>query len=117
MRLIDGGELDRHISRMRKLYFRRRCQLLERLEKAFPGQVTVYGEAAGMHLVAGFRDVVFSPELVRRIRDKGVYLVPVEDHSAVKGSHRSEVILGYAQLKPEEMERGLAVLKRCLAGN
>jgi GntR family transcriptional regulator/MocR family aminotransferase len=66
-----------------------------------------------MHVVAGFQDAVFTPELVRRVRNEGVYLVPVQKH-AVLGGHADQVILGYAQLEPEEMERGLLILRRCM---
>ncbi|MPM25994.1 HTH-type transcriptional regulatory protein GabR [bioreactor metagenome] len=114
MRFLVSGELERHIARMKKVYLKRRRGLLEQLETHFPGRLSVYGEEAGMHLVAGFDDVSFSPDLIRRIREEGVYLVPVETHAIVKGAHTGEVILGYAHLTPEETERGLLTLKRCI---
>ncbi len=110
---IESGEFEKHISRMKKIYYKRRCNLLALLEKYFPGQVRIYGDAAGMHVVAGFHEVVFTPELIRRIRNTGVYLVPVEKHSAL-GGHVDQVILGYAQLDPEEMEKGLIKIKNCI---
>jgi len=110
---IESGELERHISRMKKIYNRRRCALLSLLEECFPGQVSVFGEAAGMHIVAGFQGVTFTPELVRRIREEGVYIVPVAKHSALDG-HADQVILGYAQLDPAKMKEGLLKLKQCL---
>ncbi len=112
-RFIESGELEKHISRMRKVYYSRRCNLLALLEEHFPGQVSIYGEAAGMHIVAEFKEVVFTPELIHRIRDAGVYIVPVESHS-IRGGHMDQVILGYAQLGPEEMKQGLIKLRQCI---
>ncbi|MEN6351197.1 MAG: PLP-dependent aminotransferase family protein [Syntrophomonas sp.] len=114
MRFIESGQLERHIMRMKKIYYKRRGCLLELLEAYFPGQVSIYGESAGMHIVAGFDGVVFSPDLVRRIKDEGVYIVPAENHSVVKGRHLGQVILGYAQLNQDEMAEGLTRLKRIL---
>lgn len=114
-RFIEKGEFEKHISRMKKIYYKRRCLLLELLEKYFPGQITVHGEAAGMHIVAEFEKIIFSPGLIRQIRDKGVYIVPVERHS-ILGGHANQIILGYAQLNQEEMECGLLKLKQCIEG-
>jgi GntR family transcriptional regulator/MocR family aminotransferase len=114
MRFIERGELERHIARMKKVYLKRRRGLLEQLEIHFPDRVSVYGEEAGMHIAAGFDAVTFTPELVRHIREEGTYLVPVENHSIIKGTHTGEVILGYAHLTPEEMERGVLTVKRCI---
>lgn len=116
MRFIESGELERHIMRMKKVYYKRRCSLLELLEAHFPGQVSIYGKSAGMHIVAGFDGVVFSPELMQRIQDAGVYIVPVENHSLIQGKHLDQVILGYAQLNQDEMAEGLSRLKRILTG-
>ncbi len=113
MRFIESGELERHISRMKKIYYTRRCALLELLGFYFQGQVSIYGESAGMHITAGFEGTTFSPNLIERITDKGVYIVPVEKHSML-GGHIDKVIMGYAQLKPEEMEKGLLRLKQCI---
>lgn len=112
---IQTGELERHVFRMKKVYFQRRRALLAMLEELFPGRVRLFGEAAGMHVVAGFGGAVFTPELIRRIRDAGVHLVLVDLHSML-GGHSDQVILGYAQLEPAEMKRGLLTLRQCLNG-
>jgi GntR family transcriptional regulator/MocR family aminotransferase len=117
MRFIESGELERHIMRMKKIYRKRRCKLLELLETYFPQQVHIYGESAGMHIVAAFNGVNFSPELVQRINDAGVYIVPVENHAIIKGESNDQVILGYAHLNPAEMEQGLVKIKQIIRSN
>lgn len=114
MRFAESGELQRHIQRMKKLYRRRRDALLEMLDAMFGDRVEVSGGAAGMHVTAKFRGADFSPELISRALEKGLYLVPVEHHALVKGGHTGEILLGYAHLGPEEMERGLTNLKGLL---
>ncbi|MPM63953.1 HTH-type transcriptional regulatory protein GabR [bioreactor metagenome] len=112
---IESRALEKHIAHMKKIYDHRRGRLLELLDQHFAGRVRIYGGTAGMHVVAEFQDAVFTPELIQRIRTAGAYLVPVEKHS-VLGGHENQVILGYAQLSPEEMERGLLMIKSCIGG-
>jgi GntR family transcriptional regulator/MocR family aminotransferase len=112
MHFIESGELERHIHRMKKIYYKRRNYLIELLEKYFSKHVKIYGEAAGMHIVAEFDTIEFSKELISQIRQAGVYIVPVEKHAIEKGSHANQIILGYAQLNEEEIKRGLLIIKK-----
>lgn len=116
LRFIESGELERHIMRTKKIYGKRREILLSLLDQYFPGQVKVHGAPVGMHIVAEFDQITFSPELIERLKAAKVAIVPVENHTLVKGKHLSQIILGYAHLSPERMEQGLMRLKAVLAG-
>jgi Transcriptional regulators containing a DNA-binding HTH domain and an aminotransferase domain (MocR family) and their eukaryotic orthologs len=111
MRFIESGELERHIRRMKREYRRRRDNLIILLQEYFGEKVKIYGTRAGMHLVAEFKDIVFNVEIINAMLESGIYIVPVENHSAVKGIHTNQIILGYAQLSRENMVRGLEMLK------
>lgn len=110
MRFIESGDLERHIRRMKKVYRKRRDLLLELLDQYFP-EHRVYGESAGMHLILELPGVDFIPDLVRRISEKGVYIVPVGEHAIEKGSCAGRLIMGYANLSPADMEYGLDVIR------
>ncbi len=112
MRFIESGELEYHIMRMKKIYNKRRDELLNLLKSYFPEKVKIYGRDAGMHIVADFEGVAFTDELVKRLLNAGVYIVPVENHAIIKGKHIAQIILGYAQLTQKEMDRGLTILRR-----
>lgn len=114
MRFIDSGELERHIMRMNKVYAKRRDRLVEALNSYFPNNIRILGEAAGLHIVAEFSDTVFSPDLIMKLEDAGVSVIPVEEHAMIKGGHTNQIIIGYAHLDPEEMIKGLSRLKRVL---
>ena len=111
MRFIESGDLERHVRRMKKVYRKRRDLLLELLEQYFPEQHMIYGESAGMHLILELPGIDFSPDLVRRIRDEGVYVVPVEEHAIEKSRHSGQLIMGYANLTRRDMEYGLRAIK------
>lgn len=112
MRFIESGDLTRHIKHMKREYKKRRDILLTLLMTYFPENVKVYGRHAGMHIAAEFKNTIFTPELIQHLLNCGVYIVPVEKHSITKGLHQNQIILGYAQLTYEEMERGLMILKQ-----
>ncbi len=95
-----------------KKEYRKRCDnLLELLRTKFTDKVKIYGCLADMHVVAEFENITFTPERIQRLYESGIYVVPLEKHSIVKGIHQNQIILGYAQLTKEEMEKGLDILK------
>ena len=112
---IASGGLERHIWKMCKLYKRKRQHLLQCLRQKFGSDFTVSGEAAGLHMVAEFRGVRFSAALLAAMRARGVRAVPVEHHSLRNdGAHAHQLILGYAHLSEQAMERGVDALYAAL---
>ncbi len=115
---ISSGGLERHIRKMKKLYQRKRAHLLQSLARHFGSRFEVRGQAAGLHLVAAFPDVVFTEELLAALRARGVRAVPVEDYSLCRdGAHAHELVLGYSHLSEEDLDKGVALLKEALAAH
>lgn len=114
MRFIENGELERHITRMKKIYRRRRDSLIACINEYFPGKVSIMGETAGMHIVAEFSDVQFSSGLMNSIEVAGLKIISVEEHAIIKGKRRNQIILGYAHLNDAEIKEGLLRLKKVL---
>ena len=111
---IESGKLERHIVRMKRVYQRRRHVLITTLRQHFSEQVEIVGDATGLHLVARFPRVTFTPEIIAAIERSGVHVYPVERHAIVKGRHLHEIILGYGHLSPAHIERGIGQLKLAL---
>jgi GntR family transcriptional regulator/MocR family aminotransferase len=114
MRFIENGEFERHITRMKKIYYKRRNSLIACINEYFPGKVRIMGETAGMHVVAEFSDMQFTSELMNSIERAGVKIISVEEHAVIKGKHGNQIILGYAHLSNAEIEEGLLRLKGVL---
>ncbi|MBR5533533.1 MAG: PLP-dependent aminotransferase family protein [Ruminiclostridium sp.] len=114
MRFLESGEVERHIRRMKKVYRTRRDCLLELLRAYFGKRVTIHGDGAGMHVVAEFENVIFTEEAIRKLLKAGIYVVPVERHSIIEGTHQNQIILGYASLTKEDIARGLDILKEII---
>ncbi|HET8841300.1 MAG TPA: PLP-dependent aminotransferase family protein, partial [Ktedonobacteraceae bacterium] len=113
-RFIEEGHLEKHIMKMKRVYQRRRGTLIGVLKKHFSDQVEILGDATGLHLVARFPDLVFTPEVISMIERQGVRIYPVETHAIHKGMHLHEIILGYSHLSNEQIEEGILRLKQAL---
>ncbi len=112
---IHNGGLERHIWKMKKLYNRKREHLLQELTEHFNNDYDITGQAAGLHVVVHFHNVVFTEDLVKQIRATGVKIYPVANYSINhRAEHQNEIILGYAHLTFEEITSGIEILSGLL---
>jgi GntR family transcriptional regulator/MocR family aminotransferase len=77
--------------------------------------IQLYGDVAGLHLVAEFGARALTEQTFVDLEEAGVRLYPVEQHAIRKGGHQSKVILGYGNLTQEEIEEGVRRIKTVLS--
>jgi GntR family transcriptional regulator/MocR family aminotransferase len=111
---IEDGQLERHMSRMKKLYRRKRETLIAALRRAFGQSVRISGDSTGLYLVACFRGIEFGDEMLRRLEAHHVSIERVADHAIVKGGHEDKIILGYGNLEIEAIEEGIRRLQQAV---
>jgi GntR family transcriptional regulator / MocR family aminotransferase len=104
--MLERGELDRHLRRVRQSYRRRRDAMLACIERLFPG-VRVLGVAAGLHVAVQLADLVEERALVRSAALRGVALFAFRDRSAPA----STLLLGYANVPEPSIEPALRELR------
>ena len=112
---LAEGHMDKHLRRMGRLYKKRRACLIDCLQDAFGDRARILGAAAGLHLVAAFRDIVFDGPCLDRIRDAGAIAYPVETHAIAKGNHSHEIILGYGNTTETGIREGINRLRYALS--
>lgn len=113
-RLMDSGELERHLRFVRRRHRRRRDAMLRALAEWLPG-ARVHGAAAGLHLMvtfdgAGFEDTALASAALAL----GVKTHPLSWHRLGPGP--PGLILGYAAGPVGEIEEGIATLATALGG-
>lgn len=117
-RFIEEGYLDRHILKMKKVYKKRRDCLVQSLKEAFADQVKIIGNSTGLHLVAEFKGVDFTPSLLHQIENNGVKVYPVHEHALDKRKYMQQIILGYGNLTEVQIADGVKrlsdILKLCI---
>lgn len=113
-KFIDNMYLNKHILKMRKLYFKRHNTLIESLLSTFDNSVTIQGESTGLHLIAMFKDVEFTEPLIKFLYQNGVAIYPIWIHSLRKDYPKNSIILGYSHLSCEMIQKGITLLKENL---
>ncbi|WP_053374920.1 MocR-like pyridoxine biosynthesis transcription factor PdxR [Paenibacillus sp. FJAT-27812] len=96
VRFMAKGYLNAHILKMKKLYKRRREQLLSALHEHLDVEFRVLGKAAGLHLVVEFSDplpVGFSD----RLKEEAVHAVRLPEN---------RLLLGYGHLDEQQIYEG-----------
>jgi GntR family transcriptional regulator / MocR family aminotransferase len=102
--LLERGDLDRHVRRMRAEYARRRVAVVEAL-----GHLPLLGDTAGLHLVVGLPPGV-AGRVVERAGPRGVLLASVEERfSGTPGVHG--LVLGYGGATVPEIKSGCSLVR------
>ncbi|HLL34890.1 MAG TPA: PLP-dependent aminotransferase family protein, partial [Streptomyces sp.] len=106
-RLMESGELERHLRLLRGRHRRRRDAMVGAIGRHLPGAV-VYGAAAGLHLMVTFDAGFADTDLAAAALERGVKVHPLSWHARLP--HRPGLVLGYAARTPDEIGEAVAVL-------
>ncbi|MFC1406066.1 MULTISPECIES: PLP-dependent aminotransferase family protein [Streptacidiphilus] len=106
--LLESGDLDRHLHRMRLEYARRRAVIVDLLGDR------VSGDAAGLHVMLKLPADI-APLIVAEAQARGVLVETTERHH--HGEPRVHgLVLGYGSASAAEVRRGCAILAEVLRG-
>ncbi|HEY2553499.1 MAG TPA: PLP-dependent aminotransferase family protein [Streptosporangiaceae bacterium] len=117
--LLGGGELDRHVRRMRREYARRRAVIVESLSPArlspdaSAGWPRLLGDTAGLHVVLELPPGT-ADRVAAQARSSGVAVFTLERYFAGPPS-REGLVLGYGGASVSQVSRGCDVLAGILA--
>ena len=111
--VLERGEFDRHLRRMRPLYRRRRDTLVRALRDRLP-ELEPAGIAAGLHLVAYLPRDLDEAALVDAAARRGVALYGLAPYR-VSHEGRPGLIFGYATLDERTIGEGIDVLADVVA--
>ena len=112
---IAGGQFERHLTRMRRLYARRRAALVSALATHFGARARRFlpGTAAGLHLLVEIDLPIAEGDLLARAAAARIRL----DGASPCFSHppaRPTLLLGYAGQPEDRIDAGIACLARVL---
>jgi GntR family transcriptional regulator/MocR family aminotransferase len=109
---IAGGELERHLRRMRLRYAQRRESLLRALGRELPDW-RPHGNGGGLHLLAALPPGVDEPSLLTAAARQGVGVEGLSLHS-YRGDCPPGLVLGHAYMAEPAINRGVRLLAEAL---
>lgn len=72
---IENGNLEKHIKRTRKIYAKRRTNLVQSLNKFLSGYFNIYPVAAGTHLILAFDKLISADTIMEAAQNANLPLV------------------------------------------
>lgn len=112
-RFMKRGHWERHIRRVRTGCKKRHDALLRAVGRHFGDGADILGQGAGLHVVLRLSGISMSEEeLVKRAGEAGIGLYPFSHTLDGGGGEPGMLLLGFGGMDPEELERGVELLKQ-----
>lgn len=101
---LREGHFERHLNRMRGIYRTKHDCLLAEL-KSLQDICRIYGEHAGVHVLAEMKNGMTEAEAVSRAKKAGIKVYGLSEYGVgpLKLRRKPTVLMGYATLKEEEI--------------
>ena len=106
-RLLESGEYDRHVRRVRAIYRKRRDRLSAALAERLPG-LPVQGVAAGLHVLLRLPDGVDDRSVAAEAARNGIRVEPLSRFAIAR--EVSGLVIGYGRLHESAIDAAIAAL-------
>jgi GntR family transcriptional regulator / MocR family aminotransferase len=110
---LAGGELDRHLRRMRGRYRERRDALVQALADELP-EATVEGIAAGLHATVRLSGGDDERAIVEEAARRRIALEPMADYRAGDAPGVPTLLLGYGRIAEPSIRPGIRALAEAI---
>lgn len=104
---LETGAFERHVQRMRHLYWERYQLLTGTLESLLPDRIRIIGEPIGTHVAALVRTGLSAEDLSRKMQTRGVKIHPVEGDFAVAEEDERTFVFGFGNLSDPKILNGV----------
>lgn len=109
-RFIADRQLERHITRMKRIYGKRRKVMISALTEAFGNKVNISGDAAGLHLVAKLSGSTFDPLTAAQLEERMIKIYPAERYTIAKGKYEESLIMGFGNVTESQIMEGIRTI-------
>lgn len=109
-RFISGGYLNRHLSRVKTIYKKRKDALIACI-KSIPecSGISISGDSAGLQLLLTM-DQGLAEQVKKRAEQYKIRLTDVSDYRFTTDKRKTEIMLGYASMDAERLYAGVMLL-------
>ena len=114
-RFLSRGYFEKHINRMRKFYKNRRNKIVSLLENcAFSQRLTILELDAGLHFLLQVDTTRTDRELTELLAQAGIPIQALSEYYHESHHDRHQLVVNYAGLKEEIVEKALFQLEKLL---
>ena len=91
----------------------------EALKKYFGDGVEIYGENAGLHLVAGFKSIEFDDLLIENLKNKHIHVLPLSAYYITidEGKRNNLLVIGFGNMEEADIFEGIKIIYDTLLEN
>ena len=110
---LRAGYFAHHLKKMRRIYAARRDALVASILKHLGNIATIYGGSSGIHITIALPEYLNDVEISRSALALGVYVQPLSK-LATGEIFCNGLMLGYAQVPEEDMEKYILLLVQAM---
>lgn len=111
---MKEGHLERHITRMKRIYGKRRKHLMAAMNEAFDGKVTISGDASGLHVVAKFPGRNIDLLTSMQLEEQHIRIYPAERYTISKEKYTESLIMGFGNVTELQITKGVKTITQFL---
>ncbi|WP_155591161.1 PLP-dependent aminotransferase family protein [Lysinibacillus cavernae] len=110
---MESGHWERHLNKSRNYYKRKYEVLIKAIHQTLGDNVKIYGASSGLHILLEPTNKMSEEELINTAKTKGVKVYPTSIfYARPTALGPAKVLLGFANLEEEEIEKGIELLKK-----
>jgi len=110
---MADGHLERQIRRLRKLYYEKKMQFIDTIQRVFSNQVAIQDNESGLFIVLTVKRPGTSQDIFLKAMQHGCQVAPIQNYywETVQESF-PRVILYFSKIPVHEMEEAIKLLKK-----
>lgn len=111
-RFIEKGQFERHLNKMKRVYKKKREQVVSLLKELIP-KCKIIGEEAGLHLILSINKETEEEDIIDSLKEKGIGITGISECYSDKRQRSSKekmLILGYGGIPYEKIKPGINLL-------
>ncbi|MHC9540684.1 MAG: PLP-dependent aminotransferase family protein [Vulcanimicrobiota bacterium] len=112
-RLLQEGEFERHLRRIKKLYRARRDTLVQKLQSALGPEYRITGQTTGLFVTLWLPERIDEIAVMLECARQGVRVYPLSSHY-LRREKRCGFTLGYGSMTEEQIGEGICRFVSCL---
>lgn len=108
------GYLERHISKMKRIYRKKRILLMSELQRVFGNKITISGDSTGLYLLVEMLDIKDFTKIVEKSEIIGLSIGHIINDYIETQCELDKLLIGYGNLDNDSIIKGVSLLNEVI---